>query len=137
MKITLVTEVFPPKAGGAGWSTRALAMGLKGAGHDVKVVTTAKGPTDDGGVPVTRLQGITGGLRRGRMVETFRKALARDEGADVIHAQHSLSALGALTVLHFELLRSLGERDDLALELPFDAAPVGVGRRLRAGEQEG
>lgn len=98
MKITLVTEVFPPKAGGAGWSTRALAVGLKGAGHDVKVVTTALGSTDEGGVPVTRLQGITGGLRRGRMVETFRAALARAGGTDVIHAQHSLSALGALAL---------------------------------------
>ncbi len=98
MKITLVTEVFPPRAGGAGWSTRALAVGLKGAGHDVKVVTTASGSADEGGVPVTRLQGITGGLRRGRMVETFRKALDRSQGTDVIHAQHSLSALGALAL---------------------------------------
>ncbi len=98
MKITLVSEVFPPRAGGAGWSTRALALGLKGAGHDVKVVTTALGPDDDGGVPVTRLEGITGGLRRGRMLETFRKALARSEATDVIHAQHSLSALGALAL---------------------------------------
>ena len=36
MKITLATEVFPPKAGGAGWSTRALALALKDAGHDVR-----------------------------------------------------------------------------------------------------
>lgn len=98
MKITLVSEVFPPWAGGAGWSTRALAMGLKGAGHHVKVVTTAEGPTDDGGVPVTRLQGVAGRFRRGPMVEIFREALARGEATDVIHAQHSLSALGALAL---------------------------------------
>ena len=44
MKITLATEVFPPRAGGAGWSTRALALGLRDAGHDVSVITTAEGP---------------------------------------------------------------------------------------------
>ena len=98
MKITLVSEVFPPLAGGAGWSTRALALGLKGAGHDVKVVTTAEGPNDEGGVPVTRLAGVAGRFRRGPMVEIFRGAIARGEGTDVIHAQHSLSALGALAL---------------------------------------
>lgn len=98
MRITLVSEVFPPLAGGAGWSARALALGLKGAGHDVRVVTTAPGPANEGGVPVLRLEGISGALRRGRMVETFRKALANGGAQDVIHAQHSLSALGALAL---------------------------------------
>jgi glycosyltransferase involved in cell wall biosynthesis len=99
MRITLVTEVFPPKAGGAGWSTRALALGLNKAGHDVTVITTAEGPAREGKVPVIRLAGTTGALRRGRMVETFRKALAERAGeADVIHAQHSLSALGTLAL---------------------------------------
>lgn len=98
MRITLVTEVFPPKAGGAGWSTRALAKGLKGAGHDVKVVTTAEGPDREGEVPVTRLRGVEGRFRRRPMVEIFREALAADRAADAIHAQHSLSALGALAL---------------------------------------
>lgn len=99
MKITLATEVFPPKAGGAGWSTRALALALKGAGHDVTVVTTAEGPASEGPVPVVRLKGVSGPFRRGRMVEIFREALSEVAGnADVIHAQHSLSALGALAL---------------------------------------
>lgn len=99
MKITLVTEVFPPRAGGAGWSTRALALALEGAGHDVRVLTTAEGPGREGKVPVIRLAGSSGPFRRGRMVETFRRALAEDAGpSDVIHAQHSLSALGALAL---------------------------------------
>lgn len=93
-----MSEVFPPLAGGAGWSTRALALGLRGAGHDVNVVTTAPGPAVEGGVPVLRLQGIAGALRRGGMVETFRKALPHRDAADVTHAQHSLSALGALAL---------------------------------------
>jgi len=99
MKITLATEVFPPKAGGAGWSTRALAIALEDAGHDVTVVTTASGPASEGAVPVVRLAGVSGPLRRGRMVEVFRKSLsAVAERSDVIHAQHSLSALGALAL---------------------------------------
>lgn len=97
MKITLVSEVFPPRAGGAGWSSRALARALKNAGHDVQVVTTASGPPLDGDVPVVRLPGVSGWFRRGRMVETFRSALNRHAlESDVVHAQHSLSALGAL-----------------------------------------
>jgi glycosyltransferase involved in cell wall biosynthesis len=97
MRIALVTEVFPPRAGGAGWSTRALALGLKDAGHEVTVITTAEGRAQEGEVPVIRLAGISGPFRRGRMIEVFKTSLS---GAtplfDVVHAQHSLSALGAL-----------------------------------------
>jgi glycosyltransferase involved in cell wall biosynthesis len=99
VKIVLATEVFPPRAGGAGWSTRALALALKEAGHEVSVITTAEGPPTEGSVPVLRLSGVAGPFRRGRMVEIFRKALSEVAGrADVIHAQHSLSALGALAL---------------------------------------
>src|SRR5207244_3629963 len=31
VRVLLVTEVYPPRAGGAGWSTRALALGLRAA----------------------------------------------------------------------------------------------------------
>ena len=75
MKIALATEVFPPKAGGAGWSTRALALALKGAGHEVTVITTAEGGNSEGPVPVVRLAGTSGPFRRGRMTGTFRRAL--------------------------------------------------------------
>ena len=99
MKIALATEVFPPKAGGAGWSTRALALALKGAGHEVTVITTAEGGSSEGPVPVVRLAGTSGPFRRGRMTGTFRRALNEvAAGVDVIHAQHSLSALGALSL---------------------------------------
>jgi len=99
MKIALATEVFPPRAGGAGWSTRALALALKDAGHDVSVITTAEGPAMEGPVPVVRLAGASGPFRRGRMTEVFRKSLSGIAShADVIHAQHSLSALGALAL---------------------------------------
>ncbi len=99
MNITLATEVFPPKAGGAGWSTRALALALKDAGHEITVVTTAEGPAMERNVPVVRLGGATGPFRRGRMAAIFRNALRESTGrTEVIHAQHSLSALGALAL---------------------------------------
>lgn len=74
-------------------------MALKDAGHAVTVVTTAPGSGNERGVPVVRLEGVGGRFRRGRMVEIFRRSLSEKAGeADVIHAQHSLSALGALAV---------------------------------------
>ena len=93
MRIVLVSEVYPPRAGGAGWSTRALALSLRGAGHDVSVLTTSPGPEDLDGLPVTRL-GVAG-RKRLRVPRAFAARLRSFEGA-IVHAQHSLSALGAL-----------------------------------------
>ncbi len=93
MRIVLASEVYPPRAGGAGWSTRALALALRGAGHEVSVITTSPGPEDLDGLPVTRLS--VGGRKRLRVPRAFAARL-RAQGAAVIHAQHSLSALGAL-----------------------------------------
>jgi glycogen synthase len=95
VRIVLVSEVYPPRAGGAGWSTRALALGLRGAGHDVRVVTTSPGPGEMDGLSVTRLD-----ARRGRKRFAVPRALAEHvagSGDAVLHAQHSLSALGCLT----------------------------------------
>ena len=55
VRVVLATEVYPPRAGGAGWSTRALALGLREAGHDVTVLTTSPGPEDLDGLRVRRL----------------------------------------------------------------------------------
>jgi glycogen synthase len=93
VKIVLASEVYPPRAGGAGWSARALALGLRAAGHDVSVLTTSPGPEDMDGLPVTRL-GV-GGRKRLRVPRAFAARLHGFPGA-IVHAQHSLSALGAL-----------------------------------------
>ena len=92
MKIVLASEVYPPRAGGAGWSTRALALALHQAGHEVEVVTTSPGPPDLDGLAVRRL------TVRGRKRLAVPRAFAVELGprAGVVHAQHSLSALGAL-----------------------------------------
>lgn len=97
MRIVLASEVFPPRAGGAGWSTRALALALRAAGHDVCVLTTSPGPPQESGVPVRRL--AAAGPKRLAVPRAFARALAgHAEGP--IHAQHSLSALGCLAGDH-------------------------------------
>jgi glycogen synthase len=93
MRIVLATDVYPPRSGGAGWSTRALALSLRAAGHDVAVITTSPGPTDLDGLEVDRLQ--VQGRKRLRVPPAFTKAI-RARSWDVVHAQHSLSALGSL-----------------------------------------
>jgi len=92
LKITLATEVYPPRAGGAGWSTRALALALRGAGHDVTVLTTSHGPEDLDGLRVRRL--AVRGRKRFAIPRAFATETSGVEG--VLHAQHSLSALGCL-----------------------------------------
>lgn len=93
MKVRLVSEVYPPRAGGAGWSVRALALGLREAGHSVSVLTTSPGPDDMDGLEVRRLS--VKGRKRLAVPRAFAARL-QEEGDGVVHAQHSLSALGAL-----------------------------------------
>ena len=92
MRVVLASEIYPPRAGGAGWSTRALALSLRAAGHDVTVLTTSPGPSDLDGLPVRRLRAR--GRKRFAVPRAFAAALHEHDG--VVHAQHSLSALGAL-----------------------------------------
>ena len=94
VKIVLASEVYPPRAGGAGWSTRALALGLREAGHDVSVITTSPGPEDLDGLAVQRL--AVRGRKRLRVPARVRGRASRGATDAVVHAQHSLSALGAL-----------------------------------------
>jgi glycosyltransferase involved in cell wall biosynthesis len=93
VRILLVSEVYPPRAGGAGWSTRALALGLREAGHRVSVVTTSPGPADPDGLDVRRL--AVRGRKRVAWPRAFAAHVAGEDEA-VLHAQHSLSALGCL-----------------------------------------
>jgi len=93
LRVVLVSEVFPPRAGGAGWSSRALALGLRSAGHEVAVITTSPGPAEMDGLRIRRLD--FHGRKRFAWPRAFDRAL-RETGFDVVHAQHSLAALGAL-----------------------------------------
>jgi len=93
VRVILASEIYPPRAGGAGWSARALALGLREAGHQVSVLTTSTGPTDLDGLTVQRLS--VRGRKRLAVPRAFARHLKDSDGA-VVHAQHSLSALGAL-----------------------------------------
>jgi glycosyltransferase involved in cell wall biosynthesis len=92
VRVRLVSEVYPPRAGGAGWSVRALALGLREAGHAVSVLTTSPGPEDMDGLEVRRL--AVPGRKRLAVPRAFAAHLHDRDG--IVHAQHSLSALGAL-----------------------------------------
>jgi len=94
VRIILVSEVYPPRAGGAGWSTRALALGLREAGHQVSVLTTSPGPDLLDGLPIQRLS--VGGRRRFSVPRAFAQHLPERDDA-ILHAQHSLSALACLS----------------------------------------
>ncbi len=94
MKVLVATEVYPPRAGGAGWSTRALALALREAGHEITVLTTSPGPPDLDGLDVRHLRVV--GRKRLAVPRVFARAAAASD-ADVVHAQHSLSALGCLS----------------------------------------
>lgn len=100
MKVTIASEIYPPRAGGAGWSTRALALALRDAGHEVVVITTSPGPDSLDGLSVRRLK-PSSGRKRFAQPRAFAASL-QDAGRGVIHAQHSLSALGALGGPHAE-----------------------------------
>ena len=100
MRIVLASEVYPPRAGGAGWSARALALALRGAGHDVSVVTTSPGPADLDGLAVTRLS-VAGRKRlrvpRAPLTEIVREGLegrhfAEAEGASLAGTIRALVA---------------------------------------------
>lgn len=94
MRIILASEVFPPRAGGAGWSARALALALRSAGHDVSVTTTSPGPEVLDGLPVRRL--AAPGRKRIALPRAFAEAV-RGSGGAVVHAQHFLSAMGCVS----------------------------------------
>jgi glycogen(starch) synthase len=94
VRVFLVSEVFPPRAGGAGWSARALALALRSAGHDIVVTTTSPGPEVVDGLPVRRL--VASGRKRTALPRAFAEAVRGSRGA-VVHAQHFLSALGCVS----------------------------------------
>jgi glycogen(starch) synthase len=98
MKIALVSEIYPPRAGGAGWSTRALALGLRAAGHEVRVITTSAGAEDLDGLKIDRL--ATRGRKRFAAPRAFRQAVGHLDPDVIVHAQHSLAALGCLAAGH-------------------------------------
>ena len=109
MRVLLVTDSFPPRCGGSGWSTYELARGLRHRGHHVRVVkvtTGARGAEHESfyeGFPVLEfrafapaLPGIRNYFKNERLYRKLRARLTKlilAEKIDVVHGQHVLSCV--------------------------------------------
>lgn len=111
MRVLLATDVFPPRCGGAGWSTYHLARALVRRGHEVRVVLPREGKRGRaertyGGIPVVefgylspRLPLLRNFFRNELLWPRLGRFLAgeiRKGGYDLIHAQHSLTVPAAV-----------------------------------------
>lgn len=108
LTLLLVTDVFPPRCGGSGWSTYHLARALRSRGHRVLIARPREGLqgsqlTEYDAFPVHEL----GYTARGRQIPFVRGVvrqerfwpqfghfladLARREQVDLLHGQHLIS----------------------------------------------
>ncbi len=103
MRVLLATDSFPPNCGGSGWSTWELAGGLRGRGHDVRIVQPRPdrmraGIREHDGfeieefpAPAPRVPFIRNYYRNERLYPRLAAHLARlveRESIDIVHAQH-------------------------------------------------
>ncbi|HYP39522.1 MAG TPA: glycosyltransferase family 4 protein [Chloroflexia bacterium] len=118
LKVWLLTDVFPPRSGGSGWSTYYLGKALAERGNHVRVLRPVYGEevagpkrraTEYGGLGVEELlvpaaPGWTDKLglhiawserAAGRLMERRATALALRGEADVLHGQHAVSIMAA------------------------------------------
>ena len=107
MRILIVTDAFPPHCDGSGWSTFHLSRALAASGHDVAVVKpephlagvrrrSYEGlEITDFGFPYVDQPYLRNFLKNDRLyprLEAFLKDELAARPADVVHAQHVLSA---------------------------------------------
>ena len=112
MKILIPTDAFPPVCGGSGWSTHALAAGLRTRGHEVAIVRPVQRATED--VTTSSYDGFTliefgfraPGVPYARnyfknerlyaRLESFLDQRIRSERFDIVHAQHVMTTLPSI-----------------------------------------
>jgi len=116
VRIRLVTDSFPPRAGGSGWSTFELARGLAARGHPVDIVHVVEAPRagvarrEYEGLAVTEYHVTAPPLPFARnraknerlyprLGAWLAEGLVRD-GVDIVHGQHVMS--GPASVLAAE-----------------------------------
>jgi glycosyltransferase involved in cell wall biosynthesis len=99
MNVLLVTDAFPPGAGGSGRSTALLARALVKRGHRVRVAVARaklKGQKEWRGVAVSEVEIPKSSFGNARLREeafaTGMTLAIGEEPWDVVHAQHWLSA---------------------------------------------
>jgi glycosyltransferase involved in cell wall biosynthesis len=109
--ILLATDAFPPACGGSGWSTYELARGLRARGHRVIVVQPRPGSapgerTYDGfhvvefGVTAPSIPFVRNYFKNERLyaaLADFLSAMIPRERIDLIHGQHVLTTVPAVT----------------------------------------
>ncbi len=107
MRVAIVSDVFPPKCGGSGWSSFYLAKALQERGHAVRVVVPresqewGEAERDYDGLPVTEfhyraahLPFVRNYTRNERLWPRFAAFLAeffRRHNIEVAHGQHYLT----------------------------------------------
>jgi len=107
MRVLIVTDAFPPRCGGSGWSTFHLARALAARGHAVRVIKPEANlegvrrreyegvPVTDFGYSLHDVPYVRSWERDERLrarLERFLVAEAAASPVDVIHGQHVLSA---------------------------------------------
>ena len=111
MRILIATDAFPPRCGGSGWSTYELARGLRRRGHDLVIVQPRPGQASSGirdydgfrieemasaAPPIPFVRNVFKNERLWARLAVRIRAVARAIGADIIHAQHVLTAPAAV-----------------------------------------
>jgi len=111
MRILVATDAFPPLCGGSGWSTYELARGLRERGHEVCVVQVHAGSpaghdrSYDGfrvraiGQPAPAVPFVRNYFKNERLwarAAPGLRAIAVETRAEIIHAQHVLTAPAAV-----------------------------------------
>lgn len=116
MNVLLATDAFPPVCGGSGWSTFELARGLRARGHAVIVVQPV--PGRESGVEERQYEGLTilgygaaapnvpyvrNYYKNERLypkLERFLSDVIVRERIDIVHGQHVLTCLPAISAAH-------------------------------------
>jgi glycosyltransferase involved in cell wall biosynthesis len=119
--VLIVTDAFPPVAGGSGWSTYELARGLRARGDSVIVVRPRPGAAPGLHLAASHYDGfavhelgawappvpfVRNYFKNERLARSLARALVplvREQRIDIVHGQHLLSAPGAI-----EAARSTG-----------------------------
>jgi glycosyltransferase involved in cell wall biosynthesis len=112
VKILIPTDSFPPVCGGSGWSTHALAAGLRARGHDIAIVRPVQRATADltessyDGFVVTEfgfhapnVPYLRNYFKSERLYARLTDYLAqrlRSEHFNLVHAQHVMTTLPAI-----------------------------------------
>ncbi|MCJ1716012.1 glycosyltransferase [Curtobacterium sp. VKM Ac-2922] len=145
MRIALVTDYYLPTLGGVQTAVRALADGLRGAGHDVTVFCPLTTTSADPGVvglpvsPVFRPDGYPFAWSPARLRSVLRREFTA-RGIDVVHTHSEMfAALGGVRAaddLGLPVVHTMHGRIDVYTQhvLPFPAITTALLARLHAGQ---